>query len=79
VGQSVSLDEEAVLADSGWVGEVAVRVGRVRRVAFSASYSLGQHQAPRRQLTKDWPNAEAEGRRNDLSGAEGISPAAKLA
>jgi hypothetical protein len=32
-----SLGEEAVLADSGRAGEVAARVGRVRKVTFSAS------------------------------------------
>ena len=35
--QGASLGEEAVLADSGRVGEVAARVGRVRREAFSTS------------------------------------------
>jgi hypothetical protein len=35
--QGASLGEEAVLADSGWVGEVAARVGRVRRAVFSTS------------------------------------------
>ena len=34
VGQGVSLGEKAVLADSGLAGEVAARVGRVRRLAF---------------------------------------------
>ena len=32
--QGASLGEEAVLADSGWAGEVAARVGRVRSLAF---------------------------------------------
>ena len=30
MGQGAALAEEAVLADSGWVGEVTARVGRVR-------------------------------------------------
>src|SRR4029077_9575478 len=43
---------------------------------FDAAWN--QHQAPRRQLTKDWRNAVAEGRWNDSAGTEGISPAARL-
>ena len=39
--QGASLGEEAVLADSGWAGEVAARVGRVRSPAF-LSILLGQ-------------------------------------
>jgi hypothetical protein len=35
--KGASLGEEAVLADSGRVGEVAARVGRVRTETFSAS------------------------------------------
>ena len=35
--QGASLGKEAVLADSGREGEVAARVGRVRREAFSTS------------------------------------------
>jgi hypothetical protein len=35
--QGASLGKEAFLADSGRVGEVAARVGRVRRVVFSTS------------------------------------------
>jgi len=34
LGQGASLGEEAVLADSGRAGEVAARVGRVRRLAL---------------------------------------------
>jgi len=34
LGQGESLGDEAVLADSGWAGEVAARVGQVRRPAF---------------------------------------------
>ena len=34
MGQGASLGEEAVLADSGWAGEVAAGAGRVRRLAF---------------------------------------------
>ena len=34
LGQGASLGEEAVLADLGRAGEVAARVGRVRRLAF---------------------------------------------
>ena len=34
LGQGASLGEEAVLADSGWTGEVVARVGRVRSPAF---------------------------------------------
>jgi len=41
MGQGASLGEEAVLADSGRVGEVAARVGRVRSLAF-LSILLGQ-------------------------------------
>jgi len=37
MGKGASLGKEAVSADSGWVGEVATRVRRVRRVTFSAS------------------------------------------
>ncbi len=48
------------------------------KLAGFFSFLLGQHQAPRRQLTKDWRNAVAEGRRNDSMGTEGISPAARL-
>jgi hypothetical protein len=32
-----SLGKETVLADSGWEGEVAAWVGRVRKATFSAS------------------------------------------
>jgi hypothetical protein len=35
--QGASLGKEAVLADSGREGEVAARVGRVRREVFSTS------------------------------------------
>jgi len=35
--KGASLGEEAVLADSGRAGEVAARIGRVRKVTFSAS------------------------------------------
>ena len=31
LGQGASLGEEAVLADSGWAGEVAAGVGRVKK------------------------------------------------
>jgi hypothetical protein len=34
LGEGASLGEEAVLADSGWAGEVAARVGRVRNLDF---------------------------------------------
>jgi hypothetical protein len=34
LGRGASLGEEAVLADSGWAGEVAAGVGRVRSPAF---------------------------------------------
>jgi len=34
LGQGASLGEEAVLADSGWEGEITARVGRVRSLAF---------------------------------------------
>jgi hypothetical protein len=34
LGKGASLGEEAVLADSGWEGEIAARVGRVRSLAF---------------------------------------------
>ena len=34
LGQGASLGEEAVLADSGRVGEVTTRVGRVSSLAF---------------------------------------------
>ena len=34
LGQGASLGEEAVLADSGRVGEIPARVGRVRNLAF---------------------------------------------
>ena len=37
MGKDVSLGEEAVLADSGRAGEIAARVGRMRRATFSAS------------------------------------------
>jgi hypothetical protein len=37
LGKSASLGKEAVLAGSGMVGELVAGVGRVRRVAFSAS------------------------------------------
>ena len=33
-GQGASLDEEIVLADPGWAGDVAARVGRVRGPAI---------------------------------------------
>ena len=47
------------------------------KLAGFFSILLDQHQAPRRQLTKDWLNAVAEERRNDPAGIEGISPAAR--
>src|ERR1044071_1743533 len=34
LGEGASLGEEAVLADSGWVGEIPARVGRVRSLAI---------------------------------------------
>jgi len=34
LGRGASLGEEAVSADSGWAGEVAAGVGRVRNLAF---------------------------------------------
>jgi hypothetical protein len=37
MGKDASLGKEAVLADSGRVGEIAAGVGRVRRATFSAS------------------------------------------
>jgi len=44
LGQGASQGEESVLADSGQAGEVAARVGRVRRVAFStSSFSATSH------------------------------------
>src|SRR6476660_6268570 len=46
--------------------------------ADRADAAWNQHQAPRRQLTKDWPKAVAEGRLNDLDGGEGISSAGRL-
>jgi len=58
-----------VLARQGWAGE---------KSGFLASCPLCQHQAPRRQLTKDWLKAVAEGRLNDLDGVEGISSAGRL-
>ena len=40
MGQGASLGEEAVLADSGRVGEVAAGVGRVRMLAFLNSLRM---------------------------------------
>jgi hypothetical protein len=58
-----------VSARRGWASE---------KKTFSALCQLGQHQAPSRQLTKDWLNAEADGRRNEVTGAEGASAEAIL-
>ena len=41
LGQGAAMGEEAVLADSGRVGEIAAGVGRVRNLAFlSMLYGL---------------------------------------
>jgi len=47
LGQGGSLGEEAVLADSGRVGEVAARDGRVRSLAFLSI--LLTYQQPREE------------------------------
>jgi hypothetical protein len=63
--QGASLGEEAVLADSGRVGEVAVRVGRVRREAFSTpSFSATSHIVDER--TVDVGATEADGIKEDI-------------
>jgi hypothetical protein len=35
--KGMSLGKEAVLADSGWAGDIAAGVGRVRRASFPGS------------------------------------------
>jgi acyl-coenzyme A synthetase/AMP-(fatty) acid ligase len=41
MGKGASLGKEAVLADSGWVGEISAWVGRVRKATFSTAYYNG--------------------------------------
>ena len=48
------------------------------KLAGFFSILLDQHQAPSRQLTKDWLNAAADGRRNEVTGVEGTSAEARL-
>jgi hypothetical protein len=44
LGQGAFQGEEAVLADSGWEGEVSARVGRARSLAFlSILLGLGRY------------------------------------
>ena len=58
--QGASLGKEAVLADSGRVGEVAARVGRVRREDFStSSFSATRHVVDERPI--DVGATEADG------------------
>jgi len=38
--KGVFLAKEAVLADSGWAGDIAAGVGRVRRASFPGSQGI---------------------------------------
>ena len=52
LGQGASLGEEAVLANSGWEGEVVARVGRVRSLAFLSILRECSSLAPDVQITE---------------------------
>jgi hypothetical protein len=76
--------KESKLLDESYLSSYSQPMGKampgVRSMLKADSFDAAwdQHQAPRRQLTKDWLNAVAEGRWNDPVGTEGISPAARL-
>ena len=57
--EGASLGKEAVLVDSGREGEVAARVGRVRREAFStSSLATTRHVVDQRPINVGAPDAD---------------------